>query len=82
MTPPELDSLLVDRATVGLAPEEAERLAALLAEHPDVDVEAYERLAAELDLALWGREERLPEGLGARLDAAAEAFIAELDAQA
>ena len=44
MTPPELDALLADRATVGLDAHDEERRDALLAEEPAADAEVYENL--------------------------------------
>jgi hypothetical protein len=76
MTRRELDTLLADRALVGLDSDDTRRLEALLAEHPDEDADAYEREVGDLDVALWGREEAMPAELAARLAADAEAFLA------
>lgn len=70
----ELFELMYERALTGLDEPSRRDFEARAAQHPDVDVECYERAAA----ALWlhhsgGRCEALPEGLAARIAAAAKA---------
>jgi len=43
--------LLADRATQGLSAEESRELEALLREHPDVDADTLDRVAAAVYLA-------------------------------
>jgi hypothetical protein len=54
-----LHDLLADRATCGLSLTETLELDALAAEHPDVDLDVVDRIAAELVLAL-GDDARVP----------------------
>jgi hypothetical protein len=67
-----LFDLLADRATQSLSPEEQVELAGLLREHPGVDPDALDRVAAALDLSLGATPtEPLPELLRARIERAA-----------
>lgn len=75
MTPRErLDELLIQDATQGLTPTEAEQLDELLAMFPDEDRGAMELVAAALDRALSGPPEPLPAHLAERLELAAAAL--------
>ena len=66
--------LLLSRATEGLDAEAVRELDALLAERPEPDLYRYERPAAWVFLAACGSaEERLPERLGDKLRAQADA---------
>jgi hypothetical protein len=70
-----LDELLVARATEGLDADEQRELAALLAAHPDVDAESYERVAAAVHLAVLGAEaEAMPRALRERLESSAARY--------
>jgi hypothetical protein len=63
-----LDDLLLARATEGLTAREVGELARLLAAHPEVDAEAYERAAAVVTLAALGTCAELPPGVRAKLE--------------
>jgi anti-sigma-K factor RskA len=64
-----LVELLADRATQGLSREEARELEALLRQHPDVDPDALDRVAAAVYLATAPRDETpLPGALRARIE--------------
>jgi hypothetical protein len=58
-----LEDLLLERAIRGLDAEQDAELARLLAEHPDVDAETYERAAAVVCLASLDVGTRMPEHL-------------------
>lgn len=69
----ELFELMYERAMAGLDEPRQREFEARAVQHPDLDVDCYERAAA----ALWlhhsgGRCEALPEGLAARIAAAAK----------
>jgi hypothetical protein len=49
-----LDDLLASRAIEGLGEQEQRELEALLAAHPEVDADSYDRAAAAVHLALLG----------------------------
>jgi anti-sigma-K factor RskA len=55
-----LEELLAQRATEGLSAADAAELAQLLARHPNVDAQAYERAAAAIHVAELGRHEPMP----------------------
>jgi hypothetical protein len=56
--------LLADRAAFGLTSTEAVELQRLLAQHPDVDADQFDRLAASIDLSLGDAHPApLPEAL-------------------
>jgi len=60
--------LLADRAVAGLNESEAQELEQLLAEFPEVDADALDRVAAEMDLALAPvASEPLPAALAAKI---------------
>lgn len=61
--------LLADRAVFGLDAAEEAELAGLLADHPAVDVDGLDRLAATVAVATGRTAEELPTGLKARLEA-------------
>jgi len=64
----QIDELLVKRATEGLSPAEEVQLDYLLARHPDIDRDAFERAAATVFLAACAEPAaRMPEGLRDRL---------------
>lgn len=64
-----IDSLLLSRATEGLSRTEEHELERLLALVPGVDTDVYERGAAAVCLAVFGRRTQLPRGLRERLTA-------------
>lgn len=71
-----LDALLIDQALMGLTADGASRLQAALRDQSGRDPEAYERLAAALDGALWQvRSETLPAHLRQRIVADAAARL-------
>ena len=55
-----IDDLLLTRAIDGLSAAETRELEALLALHPRVDAEAYERAAAAICLAALGAHPAMP----------------------
>jgi anti-sigma-K factor RskA len=55
-----LEDLLAQRATEGLSAADSAELAQLLARHPNVDEQAYERIAAAIHVAELGRQEPMP----------------------
>jgi hypothetical protein len=63
-----LDDLLVARATEGLSDADALELERLLAAHPSVDANGYERAAAAVCLAALGGGRPMPSGLRALLE--------------
>jgi len=64
--------LLADRATQGLSAEESRELEALLREHPDVDADTLDRVAAAVYLASAPRDDTpLPAALRARIEQSA-----------
>ena len=72
-----IEELLADRATGDLSPEDAAELNKLLQEHPELDADAYERVAAELAAGLAGAApDTLPDALADRLVADGESFFA------
>lgn len=71
-----LDDLLFERATAGLEATEAAELERLLAEHPYVERDTYERAAAAVCLGSIDASEPLPPSLRSKLDAAAAMFLA------
>lgn len=71
-----LDRLLLARATTGLRSAEAAELARLMAAHPDVDQDAYDRAAAAVCLATIDTSEAMPDSLRAKLERQATAFLA------
>jgi anti-sigma-K factor RskA len=63
-----LHDLLADRAAFGLSADETRELDRLLAQHPDVDADQFDRLAAALDVGLQpAAREPLPAGLRERI---------------
>ena len=64
-----IDSLLLSRATEGLTRVEELELERLLAAVPGVDTDVYERGAAAVCLAVFGRRTQLPPSLRERLTA-------------
>jgi hypothetical protein len=73
-----ITGLLADRATQGLSAEESAELVALLAGHPEVDKDAFDRAAAALDLALLvGEYEPLPDDVRSRADRRALRWMAQ-----
>jgi anti-sigma-K factor RskA len=70
-----LEDLLVQRATEGIDAREADELARLLDRNPEVDAQAFDRVAAVVHAACLPRAEPLPPRLRARLDAAASRFV-------
>ena len=71
-----IEELLADRATGDLSPADAAELKELLREHPELDADAYERVAAELAAGLAGIEpDTLPEALADRLVKDGESFF-------
>ena len=77
MSHDRLLELLADRATEGLAPEQARELDRLLAEPPEVDADALDLAAAALDNAIGGRIAPAPAAVQARLAAAAEQWVGQ-----
>lgn len=76
-----LAELLADRAAFGLSPAETDELAGLLARHPDVDAEAYQRLAAAIDVSLQPAErEPLPARLRERIARQAVDHVGSVEA--
>jgi hypothetical protein len=72
-----LHELLADRATQRLSPTEADELTVLLDAHPEADEDAYDLVAAALDLpAIAAEAEPLPASLRARVEIDAIAFLA------
>ena len=71
-----LDELLLARATGSSSAVELEELARLLAAHPDIDQDAYERAAAAVCLATLDTGESMPPSLRSKLERAAAAFVA------
>jgi hypothetical protein len=70
-----LCDLLATRAIEGLSPAEQDELNDLTANHPDLDADEFDRVAASL--AVSGlRIEPMPAALRARIEADAEAFFA------
>jgi hypothetical protein len=68
-----LDDLLFAQATEGISEAEARELEGLLAAHPKVDAQSYERAAAAVSLALLGTRRSLPSRLRERLERSAAA---------
>jgi hypothetical protein len=74
----QIDELLVRRATEGLSPQEEVQLDVLLARHPQIDRDAFERAAATVFLAACAEPSaRMPEGVRARLRGAAASMLKE-----
>lgn len=74
-------SLLADRATEGLDAASAAELATLASTHPDVDLDALDRLAAMIDVAMAGPpRHRLRRSFKAKILAGANRFFAPDDA--
>jgi hypothetical protein len=71
-----LDELLLARATGSASAVELEELARLLAAHPDIDEDAYDRAAAAICLATLDTAEPMPPSLRSKLELAAAAFVA------
>ncbi|HUO66787.1 MAG TPA: hypothetical protein VMV37_04575 [Gammaproteobacteria bacterium] len=71
-----LDDLLLARATTGLADAEAAELDGLVAAHPEVDADAYERAAAVVCLATLDSSIGLPSRLRRALEERAAEFVA------
>jgi hypothetical protein len=71
-----LDDLLLARAAAGLDAPELAELERLLAAHPDVDPEVYDRVAASVCLASLDTSAPLPDSLRAKLERQAAAFVA------
>jgi len=71
-----LDELLLARATGSAGAVELEELARLLAEHPDIDDDAYERAAAAICLATLDTAEPMPPSLRDKLQRKAAEFVA------
>ena len=71
-----LDELLLARATGSSSAPELEELARLLAAHPGIDEDAYERAAAAICLATIDKREPMPPSLRNKLERAAAAFVA------
>jgi anti-sigma-K factor RskA len=72
-----IEELLADRATGDLSPADAAELSELLREHPELDADAFERVAAELAAGLAEVDsDTLPEALADRLVEDGEAFFA------
>ncbi len=75
-----LDELLAQRAVGGLDAEERRELASLREICPDTDEDAFERVAADLDLALGAHSSTpLPPALDARVARDAAEFFAGAD---
>jgi hypothetical protein len=55
---------------------ELEELARLLAQHPNIDDDAYDRAAAAICLATLDTAEPMPPSLRNKLERAAAAFVA------
>jgi hypothetical protein len=72
-----IDELLLTRTIDGLSAAEARELEALLALHPRVDAEAYERAAAAVTLAVLGARPAMPSALRARLEQSALSLAAK-----
>lgn len=71
-----IEELLADRATGDLSPSDAAELSELLREHPEIDADAYERIAGELAAGLAGLDpDTLPTELADRLVRDGEAFF-------
>ena len=66
-----IDDLLLTRAIDGLSAAEAHELETLLALHPRVDAEGYERAAAAVCLAALGARPAMPKALRARIEQSA-----------
>ena len=73
-----LDDLLLAHATEGLNAADALELERLLAAEPRVDAGAYERAAAAVCLAVFGRQNAMPGSLRTRLERHAAEFAAKL----
>jgi hypothetical protein len=73
-----IDALLLARTTETLSHAEAEELARLLAKHPDVEADVYERAAAAVCLAALDTRAPLPAALRAKLEQHAAAFAASM----
>lgn len=71
-----LEELLLLRAAAPISAAEAAELARLLAAHPGVDEEAYERAAAAVCLAVLDTSEAMPPRLQAAVERQAAAFLA------
>lgn len=72
----EVETLLALRAVGDLDATEETRLEAMLARHPDLDDDGFERAAAALTLALVPAAPEIPPSLEARLASAAEQWAA------
>ena len=72
-----IDDLLLTRAIDGLSAAETRELEALLALHPRVDAEAYERAAAAICLAALGAHPAMPSSLRARIEQSAPPLTAK-----
>jgi len=71
-----LDQLLLARAMGSPSAVELEELARLLAAHPGIDDDTYERAAAAICLATIDTGESMPPSLRSKLTLAATAFVA------
>jgi hypothetical protein len=71
-----LDQLLLARATGSPSAVEREELARLLAAHPGIDYDTYERAAAAICLATIDTGETMPPSLRNNLEVAAATFVA------
>jgi len=70
-----LDELLVARATEGLNAAQQRELVRLLARHPEVDAESYERAAAAVCLAALGALRAMPGALRERVARSAQSLV-------
>lgn len=70
-------ALLADRATQALSPEEQRELDTLVASHPEIDCDQFDRTAAELDV-FWmaGNTQAMPGVLRAKILTAARDHVA------
>jgi hypothetical protein len=75
-----LEELLAQRATEGLSAAESAELAQLLARHPNVDAQAYDRVAAAIHVAELGRHEAMPAHLRNAVLARAPGGVSQLAA--